>query len=688
MRKPHNDHLVLIATDSRADWLPLEVRLHGAGYKIVIRPWKEMSTTLLSPLPDALIIDQPLSPPTGLAFYRKVVTQARREEIPALLVIALEEEDIVSQILAEEHLDIISRPLSAEMIIHRLRTLMRGVGRHKHLAEKVEDRLLLLKEAVDSLPIGITLSDTSGKIVYSNPTEALMHGYFVEELIGKDAGAFAKPNMRKPFVPKNLEGIEVWKRESTNVRKDGSEFPVQLTSIAVRSIGRCLGVVTICEDISEKKESERLIYQLAHLDSLTGLPNRRLFQDRLNLALALARREEGKVCLAYMDLDNFKYINDTRGHDFGDKLLQDVAGRLSAIMRESDTLARLGGDEFVVILVSVKGQESFTTAAQRLLSVFYQPFEIEGRQIYTSASIGMAIFPDDGHDGELLLKCADTAMYRVKQEGRSGFRFFSAEMNEQIVRRVTLESSLHRALANNEFFLLYQPQWDTRTQRIIGAEALLRWQSSTFGLILPADFISLIEDSGLIFSIGEWVLRTACLQARQWSSLVLPDFRVGVNISGKQLNQPDFLAVVARVLGETGAAPRSIALEFTESTIMEHAETTIETLLELRKMGLLLNIDNFGSGYSALNYLKNFPIDRIMVDRSFIADLSPENGSGSIVKAIMSIAEVLKVRVMAEGVETESQKQRLEELGCREMQGYLLGMPMTAGELEEKIIQG
>lgn len=686
MHDPQHDHLVLIASSTESDWLPLATSLCDAGYRIVVRPWEEAATALPVISPDALIIDHPLSALNGLALYRDL-TPPGGEKLSALLVIAPDETEIVRQILAEEPLEIITRPLDSALVVHRLRTLIRGAGSSGG-AEDAGDRLRLLKEAIDSLPIGITLSDTSGKIIYSNPTEALMHGYFVEELIGRDAGEFAAPSMRKPFVPTNLETLEVWKRESINVRKDGSEFPVQLTSIAVRSIGRCLGIVTTCEDISEKKESERLIYQLAHLDSLTGLPNRRLLQDRLNHALALARREEGRVCLAYMDLDNFKYINDTRGHDFGDKLLQAVAGRLSAIMRESDTLARLGGDEFVVVLMSVKGQESFTTAAQRLISVFHSPFDIEGRQVYTSASIGMAIFPDNGNDGEQLLKCADTAMYRVKQEGRSGFRFFSAEMNEQIVRRANLENALRSALVRNEFFLLYQPQWDTREKRITGAEALLRWQSDEFGLVLPSEFIPLVEDSGLIFSIGEWVLRTACLQALQWSALGLPDFRVGINISGKQLNQPEFLAIVARILKETGAPPRSIAFEFTESTVMEHAESTIESLLDLKKTGLLLNIDNFGSGYSSLNYLKNFPIDRIMIDRSFIADLAPGSGTVGIVKAIISIAEVLQVRVMAEGVETESQKQCLEELGCGEMQGYLLGMPMSAAELEERIGRG
>lgn len=566
---------------------------------------------------------------------------------------------------------------------HAAAQKMRLVGTIQDLTSMrpVEDRLEMLKEAVDSLPIGITLSDINGRIIYVNPTEAKMHGYEVDELIGREAHHFAQKSLRKPLPPEKLNDIRVWKRESTNLKKNGEEFPVQLTSIAVKIDDRCLGIVTTCEDISKQKEAEKKIYQLAHLDFLTGLPNRRMFQDRLSQAIALARREKGKVCIAYLDLDNFKDINDTLGHDFGDKMLQDVASRLSATMRESDTLARLGGDEFVVILVSVKGQDNFTSAAQRLLSVFQHPFEIEGQKFYNSASIGIAIFPDDGDMGDQLLKCADTAMYQVKHEGKSGFRFYSAEMFEKITRRIAIKNALRNGLMNGEFFLLYQPQWNMTSFRIIGAEALIRWQSREFGLMLPADFITLIEDNGLIFEVGEWVLRSACIQARHWIAAGHSKMRFAVNISGKQLKQPNFIESVARVLCETGVDPGVMELEFTEGIIMEQAEKTIGILNELKRMGLQLSIDDFGTGYSSLSYLKNFPFDRIKIDRSFITDLSRDGGDVSIVQAIISISKALKMEVIAEGIETESQRQCLEELGCIEMQGYLLGMPMTAQEL-------
>ncbi|HTZ17801.1 MAG TPA: diguanylate cyclase, partial [Dissulfurispiraceae bacterium] len=476
---------------------------------------------------------------------------------------------------------------------------------------QVEDSLRMLKEAVDCLPIGITLSDTTGKIIYSNPAEADIHGYTPEELVGKEANLFAPQSQRKALTGEQLNNMGLLKRESINIRKCGEAFPVQLTSLAVRSSdGRCLGVVTTCEDITSRKETEKKIHRLAYYDPLTGLPNRGMFLDRLHQALAFAHREERSVCLVFLDLDNFKDVNDTYGHDFGDKLLKQVADRLNDTMRESDTLARLGGDEFVVILTSITNHESTANAAQRILSTFSKPFLIDDKKIFCSVSIGIAVYPDDGMDTESLLKCADTAMYHAKEEGKSQYRFFSAEMNQKIMRRVLLENSLRQGLERDEFFVKYQPQWDLKTSSIIGVEVLLRWQSLDFGTLPPSEFIALTENSGLIFDLGQWVLRTACIQARKWALTGYRDLKVAVNISGKQLKQPDFLEMIGRVINETGVAPGTLELEFTESVIMEDAEKTIDTLRALKRLGVQLSIDNFGTGYSSLNYLNHFPIDR------------------------------------------------------------------------------
>ena len=553
---------------------------------------------------------------------------------------------------------------------------------------QVEDSLRMLKEAVDCLPIGITLSDAGGKIIYSNPAEAEIHGYNPEELIGKEASIFAPESQRSPLTTEQLNSMSLLNRESINIRKNGETFPVQLTSLAVRSSdGRCLGVVTTCEDITSRKETEKRIHRLAYYDPLTGLPNRGMFLDRLHQALAFAHREERRVCLVFLDLDNFKDVNDTYGHDFGDKLLKQVADRLNETMRESDTIARLGGDEFVVILTSITSHESTANAAQRIMATFSQPFHIDDKKIFCSVSIGIAVYPDDGLDTESLLKCADTAMYHAKEEGRAQYRFFSAEMNQKIMRRVLLENSLRQGLERDEFFVNYQPQWDLKTSRMIGVEVLLRWQSLDFGLLPPSEFIALTENSGLIFDLGQWVLRKACIQATNWALQGYKDLKVAVNISGKQLKQPDFLDMISKVMNETGIPPRTLELEFTESVIMEEADKTIDILRALKKLGVQLSLDNFGTGYSSLNYLKHFPIDRIKIDRSFIADLDSNNKDAALVEAIISMGHSLHRKVLAEGVENGEQLHYLVQLGCDEAQGFHLAMPMTSDELAAKLME-
>ena len=547
---------------------------------------------------------------------------------------------------------------------------------------QVEDRLKMLKAAVDCLPVGITFSDIAGKINYSNPAEAIMHGYTVDELIGVEARLFGTKEQSKPFLPEKFKDLGPWSRESVNVTKGREEFPVQLTSIPVHdSEGRYQGIVTICEDISDKKATELKIHQLAYYDLLTGLPNRGMFLDRLHQALARAHREERKAGLIFLDLDRFKDINDTLGHAGGDILLREVSVRIATCVRESDTLARLSGDEFVVVLSTIEDQEKAADIAKRIQDTLSHPFEIDGRLVYSSASIGIALYPDDGFDASGLFRCADTAMYHAKQEGRSCFRFFSEEMNKKITRRVALANSLRHGLEKKEFFLHYQPLWDMKTSRMVGVEVLLRWLSSDLGCVPPSEFIALTEDSGLIRTLGEWVLRNACIQACNWALAGHPEVKVAVNISGKQLKQTDFVEMLTAIIRETGVDPNILELEFTESVIMENSEQTIETLKALKIMGIQLSIDDFGTGYSSLNYLKHFPVDRIKIDRSFVADVSRSNNDASIVEAIIAMCQSLSLKVVAEGVENSDQLHSLSEMGCDEVQGFYLAMPMSAEDV-------
>jgi diguanylate cyclase (GGDEF)-like protein/PAS domain S-box-containing protein len=570
----------------------------------------------------------------------------------------------------------------------RTRPLMVGTIQDVTDMKQADDHLRLLKVAIDSLHIGITMSDVQGRIIYANPAEARMHGRTTAELIGRRAAEFAPPALRNPRLPELIDHNDVWRRESVNVRSNGEEFPVQLASIAVRNdAGRCLGMVTSCEDITHWKEAQERINQLAYFDSLTGLPNRRTFFDMLNKAMALAHREERLVGLIFLDLDNFKDINDTLGHDFGDRFLREVSGKLGEIMRESDTLARFGGDEFIVLLTSLYNQESAAIVARRIQSILSHPFTLDGKQVFSSSSIGIALFPDDGHDSESLFRCADTAMYQAKETGKGTFRFFSSEMNQKIMRRVALESGLRRAIGSSEFFMSYQPQWDLRAGKITGVEALVRWQSPEFGLLMPGEFISLAECTGLIVPLGEWILQTACLQSRKWQEQGYDHLRVAVNISGRQLIQADFIDHARKVIAETGVNPAAIEFEFTESVLMDNAEKAAEALRELKGLGIQLSLDDFGTGYSSLSYLKHFPFDRVKIDRSFVTDVIIDKDDAAIVMAIISMSHSLNLKVIAEGVETLEQMIFLQNHNCDEIQGYYLARPMSAAELDLKLAE-
>lgn len=678
--------LILVVDDDLLIQAMLQDALNDAGFGVIMAGDGESALNSFSLVkPDLVLLDMVMPGKNGCDTCREMRELPGGKYTPILMVTGLDGPDSIHQSFEAGATDFISKPINPELLVHRIRYMLRYGQNVKKLAES-QTRLEMLKVAVDSLPIGITFSDVNGVIVYSNPVEATMHGYEVEELLGQEARRFSTSNRSRHLGPDMLKDVGVWRRETVNVRKNGEEFAAQLTSIAVRdSESRCLGMITTCEDISDRKLAEEKIRQLAYYDSLTGLPNRGMFLERLQQILAQAQRERDKVNLIFLDLDNFKDVNDTQGHDVGDQLLRHVAERLTACVRDSDLLARLGGDEFVVVCPVSVTQDSVAAVIQRIMAIFTNPFEINGHELYTTASIGIAVYPDDSVDASSLFRCADTAMYQAKNEGRAQFRFFSAELNQKIMQRVALESSLRKGIERQEFFLHFQPLWDLKTARMVGVEVLLRWQSSDFGLMLPSTFISLLEDSGLINSVGEWVLRSACMQAHEWTMAEHRDLKVAINISGKQMKHPRFLDMITEIIRETGVNPRNIELEFTESVIMENIENTVEIFNRLKHMGIQLSIDDFGTGYSSLNYLKHFPVDRIKIDKSFVADINRNQSDAAIIEAIVSMAQSLSLRVVAEGVETGEQLHSLTELGCDEVQGFYLAMPMHADDLADKL---
>ena len=678
-RKP----VILLVDDD-----PLMLQFYGSALEkagFVVKETQssvDSITAFIHLKPDLVILDLVMPDLNGFATCRTIRSLPGSEYTPILIITGHGDSRSVKQAFESGATDYIIKPVNLDLFCHRIRYML-GASRDITDKKRSEDSLRLLKEAVERLPIGITISDLEGKIVYANPAEAEMHGYTLQELMSREARMFAPPELSKPMASEKFHKMTVWKRETLNIRKSGEKFPVQLTSIPVKNAqGVPLGIITTCEDITDRKEAEVEIEKLAYHDSLTGLPNRSMFHDRLQKAIAFAGRDGRQVGILFLDLDRFKDINDTQGHEFGDKLLRAVALRLGRSVREADTLARLGGDEFVIVLTGASDREGIITAAERILASFGEPFELDGRQVYSSTSIGVALYPKDGKDVNDLLRSADTAMYHAKAAGRQTYRFFSEEINRKIMEKVHIENGLRRALDRHEFCLYYQPQIDLGSGQIIGAEVLLRWMSPELGMVMPSRFIPVAEDSGLIFRLGEWVLRTACAQAAAWRAAGLSPMRMAINISGHQFKQPSFVSVIDSILRENPIDPTFLEFELTESVIMDKAEKTTSTLKDIKDRGINLSIDDFGTGYSSLSYLKHFPIDRIKIDRSFIADITSNRDEAVIVDTIIAIARSLNLKVVAEGVENREQLDFLRARKCGEAQGYYFAEPMPAASLE------
>ncbi|HJV51514.1 MAG TPA: EAL domain-containing protein [Noviherbaspirillum sp.] len=519
-----------------------------------------------------------------------------------------------------------------------------------------------------------------------NPALARIYGYdspqqMIEHLRDLDRQLYVDPQRRAQFLRLMAEQDGVINFESQVCQRNGNVIWISENARNVRGPDNAVlffeGTVI---DITERKIHEAQIRHQATHDALTGLPNRNLLHDRLQQALANARRHGQIAAVAFIDLDQFKFINDSLGHQVGDDLLKVVGQRLRSCMRAADTVARQGGDEFVIVLANHKNSESVTDTVRRLIAVVAEPWFARGLELQVTCSVGVSVFPDDGRDAETLLRHADAAMYKAKELGRNTFQYFSAEMNRHATERLELLNSLRYALANDEFVLQYQPKVDLASGRVIGAEALIRWHSAVRGMVSPAAFIPLAEESGLIIAIGEWVLYTACAQNVMWQRAGLPAVPISVNLSPRQLARDDIVERVADVLQSTGLEARYLELEITENVVMRDVDKSLATLVRLKELGVQISIDDFGTGYSSLNYLKRFPVDTLKIDRSFVNDIATDAGDAAIVKAVISLAHILNLNVVAEGVETQEQRCFLMENGCDQVQGYYFGRPMPERE--------
>ncbi|HQS56838.1 MAG: hypothetical protein B7Y56_02290 [Gallionellales bacterium 35-53-114] len=468
---------------------------------------------------------------------------------------------------------------------------------------------------------------------------------------------------------------------TTHTRKDHSSFPVEIFIQRINDNGSSQNqqiLIAFARDITERLNAEKNLHHLAYYDSLTGLPNRLLFNDRLHQAVAEARRRGNFVALMLLDIDRFKNINDTLGHEAGDKLLREISARLQTGVREGDTIARLGGDEFTLIFPDLTDVQDVVHMAEGILQRLSLPLLIEGHEVFTSASIGITLYPQDTNDEDSLVKFADSAMYHAKSQGRNNYQFYSRDMTTRIQERMTLETEMRKALERGEFFLNYQPQVDITTGRITGMETLIRWRNAAGKIIPPAQFIALAEETGLIVHIGEWVMRTACRQLKAWNDAGHTDLLLAVNVASRQFHDPHFLPAVKEIIATSGISAQCLELEITEGILLKYSEEIRSTFLQLRDTGVKLAIDDFGTGYSSLSYLKRFPIDRLKIDQSFVRDISIDADDLAIVKAIIALARSLKLQVIAEGVETGTQLALLRAEGCQEYQGYFFARPMSA----------
>ncbi len=579
---------------------------------------------------------------------------------------------------------------------------------------RVEDNLSLAAQVISNLGEGVVILDRRRRVTSVNPAFTRITGYAAKDVVGKPAPFERGREKGRVAAGKNAEGKAAkvtpgqtageagdqpavgptiwaaaeregrWEGEYWNKTKDGDDYAERLSvSTITDDGGRILQYAAVISDVTRRKEDEERILYQANYDTLTGLPNRSLFLDRLNRALSTAARARSKVGLMIIDLDGFKLVNDTLGHNIGDLLLKETSERLGHCVRVSDTVARLGGDEFTVLMPNLDDPSHAPVVAQRILDSLSRPFHLNGHESFVSASIGITVYPEDAADANELLKNADSAMYRAKDLGKGNYQFFTDELNRELTERLTIKNGLAKAISRDELRLYYQPKLDLKSGAITGVEALMRWNSKELGVVSPARFIPVLEESGLVVEIGAWAIDTACRQHRAWLKAGLSAIRVAVNLSTRQLREPSFAAVVERALKQSGVGPDGLEIEITENLLMSQAGNTIATLQTLHDLGIHVTLDDFGTWYSSLNHLRRYPIDTIKIDGSFVSDIATNPADAEIIHTIINMGKTLNRTVVAEGVESAAPLSLLREYGCDEIQGYYLCKPMPAAALTE-----
>lgn len=696
MTSPHQiyDDLILVVDDDPTLRILVRTVLEKAGYPVEeAADGQEALQCFNRCKPAAILMDVDMPGMNGFDVCMRIRDDVVGAHIPILMVTGLEDVDSVNRAYAAGATDFIPKPINWALLAHRIRYVLRASGTYQKLRASEAKTTALLSAIPDTLLVtrhdGTIMDFVSGRgsplLKEPRGDQLTIHAY----LPAKQAGQWKTLIRQVAATGQPCHG-EFWLGDDQERHHYELQALPYLNDLTL----------TIIRDISERKRAEDRVHRLAYFDTLTGLPNRQLFHQQLQQAIDDAAERGLKVATLYVDLDNFKRINDTLGHNFGDVVLKAIASRLEKCVRsydcivravpdeaaDSPQLARLGGDEFVAILRNLQSEDEAIAVAERLRSEFTRPVHHQGHEFVVTSSIGVSVYPDDGEDIDTLLRNADIAMYQAKNAGRNSVRFYSGTMSLRSLERLELESSLHRALERGEFELHYQPKVSAATGKICGVEALIRWNHPEKGMVSPDSFIPLAEECGLITPIGEWVLKRACRQARLWQDRFGLDISIAVNLSSQQFLQSRVDEVVLQALFEASLIPRLLQLELTESILMHDMSETVPLLNKLKDMGISLAMDDFGTGYSSLSYLKRLPIDAVKIDRAFVADLEQDKDDAAICTTIIAMAHALGLQVIAEGVETEGQLEFLQAQGCDQVQGYLISKPVTAAELEREFL--
>jgi len=692
---------ILIVDDEPANRKLLEALLHPEGYlTIVASNGEEALEAVTECTPDLILLDVMMPGMDGYQVARQLKATPATANIPIIMVTAQVERSARVLGLEAGAEEFLTKPIDRAELWLRVRNLLRlktqGDFLRNHRAI-LEQQVLLrtadlqrFRTAMDATAEAIFLTSRSTQLfVEVNATACTMLGYTRAEYFAMGPATLMDINAETlhQLFEESMDGSTGSASTETQVRrKDGSMVQIELHN-QIQRFGEDWIIVGVMRDITERKQAQQRLHHLAHYDALTGLLNRAQFYKTLERTLAQPAGEECPVAVMFIDLDHFKNVNDTLGHAIGDDLLEQIGLRLVQCVRGSDTVGRLGGDEFALILVLRDGPRGAAIVASKVREAFLRPFDLDGHEFSVTCSIGITLYPEDASDPETLLKYADTAMYRAKHSGRDAVRFFTAQMNTEVLARIELEAALRKAVDNNEFVLHYQPKIRLKDDEVVGLEALLRWQRPGHGLVAPKDFIEVLEETGLIVRVGAWVLDTACRQMAAWSLTPIGAIQVAVNVSGRQFVEGDLPGDVGTALVSHGIAARHLELEITESSLMVNTERTATLLCNLKLLGVHISIDDFGTGYSSLAYLRRFPIDKLKIDIAFIRDITSNPDDATIALAIIRMAHSLKLEVVAEGVETAEQLAYLRRNLCDQVQGYYFSRPLPPQELQQVLFQ-